>query len=119
MTQKICQFIVNYAETNQPDVDSLIEKNLIKNWEDQDNPIHLKHIRDYLLSDIKLLRLYQKILKQGNVKFDDSKVQMSLKLSGVVLTKQDKLLVFNRFYREVFNRDWVKEQLANLENKNL
>ena len=116
LTQKSCQIIVDYADTTQVDVDSLLEKNIVKDWEDKDNPIHLKHIRDYLLSDIELLRLYQKVLKKGEVKFNNSKVQMSLKLSGIVLKKQDKLVVFNKIYQKVFNPDWVEEQLANLEN---
>ena len=116
LTQKSCQIIVDYAETTQVDVDSLLEKHIVKDWEDKDNPVHLKHIRDYLLSDKKLLRLYQKVLKKGEVKFNNSQVQMSLKLSGIVLKKRDKLVVFNKIYQKVFNLGWVEEQLAKLEN---
>ena len=103
MTQKSCQIIVDYAETTQANVDSLLEKHIIKDWEDKDNPVHLKHIRDYLLSDKKLLRLYQKVLKKGEVKFNNSQVQMSLRLSGIVLKKRDKLVVFNKIYLKIFN----------------
>ena len=116
LTQKSCQIIVDYAETTQVDVDSLLEKHIVKDWEDKDNPVHLKHIRDYLLSDKKLLRLYQKVLKKGEVKFNNSQVQMSLKLSGIVLKKRDKLVVFNKIYQKIFNLGWVEEQLAKLEN---
>ena len=116
LTQKSCQIIVDYAETTQVDVDSLLEKHIVKDWEDKDNPVHLKHIRDYLLSDKKLLRLYQKVLKKGEVKFNNSQVQMSLRLSGIVLKKRDKLVVFNKIYQKIFNLEWVEEQLASLEN---
>ena len=116
LTQKSCQIIVDYAETTQVNVDSLLEKHIIKDWEDKDNPVHLKHIRDYLLSDKKLLRLYQKVLKKGEVKFNNSQVQMSLRLSGIVLKKRDKLVVFNKIYQKIFNLEWVEEQLASLEN---
>ncbi len=86
-------------------------------WEDKDNPTHLKYIRDYLLSDIELLRLYQIILKQGEVKFNNnSHIHISLRLSGIVLKQQGKLVVFNKIYQTVFNQDWVAEKLAGLES---
>ncbi len=116
LTQKLCQIIVDYAESNRPDVDKLIEENILNDWEEKDNPPHLKYIRDYLVSDIELLRLYQKVLKQREVKFNNSQIQMSLRLSGVVLKKQSKLAVFNKIYQTIFNQDWVEEQLANLED---
>ncbi|MDJ0519304.1 MAG: CHASE2 domain-containing protein [Trichodesmium sp. MO_231.B1] len=116
LTQKLCQIILDYADSSQPDVDKLIEKRILTDWERQDKPIHLKHIRDYLLSDIELLKLYQTILKQGEVKFNNSQIQMSLRLSGIVLKQQDKLVVFNKIYQTIFNQNWVEEQLVNLEN---
>ena len=116
LTQKLCQIIVDYADSSRPDVDKLVEQHILTSWEDKDNPLHLKHIQDYLLSDIQLLRLYQKVLEEGEVKFNKSQVQMSLKLSGIVLKKQDKLVIFNQIYQRVFNPDWVEEQLVNLEN---
>jgi len=115
LTQKLCQIIVDYAESPRPDVDKLVEQHILNSWEDKDNPTHLKHIQG-LLNNIQLLKLYQKVLKEGEVKFNKSQTQMSLKLSGIVLKKQDKLAIFNQIYQRVFNPDWVKEQLANLEN---
>ncbi|NER02750.1 MAG: CHASE2 domain-containing protein [Okeania sp. SIO3C4] len=116
LTQKLCQIIVDYADSPRPDVDKLVEERILSSWQDKDNPPHLKHIQDYLLSDIQLLKLYQKVLQEGEVKFNYSQIQMSLKLSGIVLKKQDKLVVFNQIYQTVFNLDWVEEQLVNLEN---
>ncbi|MEM1167520.1 MAG: AAA-like domain-containing protein [Cyanobacteria bacterium P01_H01_bin.35] len=121
LTQKICKIIVDYADTNQPDVDSLIKEHILTYWEDKDEPTHLKYIRHYLLSQTllapQLLKEYQKILLQGEIKANDSPIQMILRLSGIVIKKRDKLLVFNDIYRTIFNRDWVEEQLANLKNK--
>ncbi len=116
LTQKLCQVIVDYTNSPRPDVDKLVEEHILISWEDKDNPTHLKHIRDYLLSDIQLLKLYQKVFKEGEIKFDKSQIQMSLRLSGIVLKKQDKLVVFNKIYQRVFNPDWVEKQLVNLEN---
>ncbi len=45
-----------------------------------------------------------------------SRVQMALRLSGIVIKKQDKLVVFNKIYRTIFDRDWVQEQLVNIES---
>ena len=73
--------------------------------------VGLKYIRHYLLSKtqpqltLKLLKEYQKILLQGEIKANDSLIQRTLKLSGIVVKKEDKLVIFNRIYREVFNRD--------------
>ena len=73
--------------------------------------VGLKYIRHYLLSKtqpqltLKLLKEYQKILLQGEIKANDSLIQRTLKLSSIVVKKEDKLVIFNRIYREVFNRD--------------
>ncbi|GGA16268.1 CHASE2 domain-containing protein [Okeania sp. KiyG1] len=116
LTQKLCQIIVDYADSPRPNIDKLVQENILTSWEDKDNPLHLKYIRNYLLSDVELLRLYQTILKRGKVKFNHSQLQMSLKLSGIVLKKQDKLVVFNKIYQRIFNQNWVEEQLVNLDN---
>ena len=121
LTQRICKIIVDYAETNQPDVDSLVKEHILTYWEDKDEPTHLKYIRHYLLDQTllasQLLREYQKILLQGEIKANDSSIQMILRLSGIVIKKRDKLVVFNEIYRTIFDRDWVEKQLANLINK--
>ncbi|NEP81615.1 MAG: CHASE2 domain-containing protein [Okeania sp. SIO3B3] len=121
LTQKICKIIVDYADTDQLDIDSLVKEHILTYWEDQDEPTHLKYIHHYLLSQTllapQLLKEYQKILLQGEIKANDSPIQMILRLSGIVLKKRDKLVVFNKIYRTIFNRDWVEEQLANLRNK--
>ncbi|NEO55943.1 MAG: CHASE2 domain-containing protein [Okeania sp. SIO3B5] len=116
LTQKLCQIVVDDRDSPRPNIGKLVQEHILTSWEDKDNPIHLKYIRDYLLNDVELLRLYQTILKRGKVKFNNSQVQMSLKLSGIVLKKQDKLIVFNKIYQRIFNKNWVKEQLVNLEN---
>ena len=112
LTQKLCQIIVDYADSSRPNIDKLVQEHILTSWEDKDNPIHLRHIRNYLLSDIQLLRLYQKILQEGEVKFNKSQIQMYLNLSGIVLKKQDKLVVFNQIYQTIFSQDWVEDQLG-------
>ncbi|MEM1168941.1 MAG: CHASE2 domain-containing protein [Cyanobacteria bacterium P01_H01_bin.35] len=120
LTQKLCQIILDYADDDEPDVDKLVEENILTYWEEKDNPTHLKYMHDYLVNHgqfaTQLLRLYQTIILQGEVKANNSPVEMALRLSGIVIKKQDKLVIFNKIYRTIFNKDWVAEKLAGLES---
>ncbi|MGD1702338.1 CHASE2 domain-containing protein [Dapis sp. BLCC M229] len=124
LTQKLCQIIVDYAEDSEPDIDKLVEEHILTYWEEKDNPTHFKYMHDYLVNHVEfapqLLGLYQEILQKGEVKTDDSPVQMALRLSGIVIKREKKLVIFNKIYRKIFNEDWVEEKLAeklaNLEN---
>ena len=99
-------------------VDSLVRTRLVNNWESQDEPEHLKTIRDRLLRDEqragRLLGIYQQILQGVEVPTDDTQEQIELLLSGLVVKKQGYLQVKNRIYQEVFNREWVEKQLRQL-----
>lgn len=118
LTQKLCQIIVDYGDDDEPDVDKLVEEHILSYWKEKDNPTHLKYMHDYLVNHgqfaLQLLRLYQTILLQGEVKANNSQVEMALRLSGIVIKKQDKLVIFNKIYRTIFNQDWVEEKLAGL-----
>jgi WD40 repeat protein len=142
LTQKLCQLTL--MATNRISkipagdearwVEQLVQERIIDNWETQDQPEHLRTIRDRLcrcaprnriLSQEqragRLLGIYQQILLpplkkggQGGIASDDSPEQMELLLSGLVVKKDGKLTVRNPIYAAVFNQDWVDEQLENL-----
>ncbi|MGB3509129.1 MAG: tetratricopeptide repeat protein [Microcoleaceae cyanobacterium] len=118
LTQKLCQIIVDHTDTTEPNIDRLVEEYILTYWQEKDYPTHLTYIRHHLLGQNQLapelLRLYQKILLQGEIKANESRIQMALRLSGIVIKKQDKLVVFNKIYQTIFNLNWVEEQLANL-----
>ncbi len=123
LTQKICQIIVeNQGEiTGEPEreyVKSIVFNYIINNWESQDEPVHLKTIRDRLLRNEekagRLLGIYQNILKQGYIEIDDSNEQVELCLSGLVVKRGGKLTVYNPIYQAVFNQEWVNKQLSKL-----
>ncbi|HEY9829528.1 MAG TPA: AAA-like domain-containing protein, partial [Stenomitos sp.] len=71
LTQKVCKLILN-AESEIPEgceaewVEELVQKRIISHWESQDEPEHLKTIRDRILRREqragRLLGLYQQIL---------------------------------------------------------
>ena len=94
-------------------VEKFVRSQLIEQWEAQDQPEHLKTIRDRLLNGQQgTLELYQNVLHGAEVPLDHSPEQLALLLSGVVVRQQGRLQVANRIYREVFNPTWVNQQLA-------
>jgi hypothetical protein len=84
---------------------------VIENWESQDEPEHLKTIRDRILNSTQLpvflLDLYQKILAQGKVISIDSLEEKELLLSGLVVKQQGSLKVHNRIYELIFDSNWI------------
>jgi WD40 repeat protein len=122
LTQRLCKLVKTKGwglETgDESKVDELVKTYVITNWESQDEPEHLKTIRDRILSSDqlagRLLGLYQEILQHGEVAADDSPQQMQLRLTGLVVKQQSKLKVYNLIYESVFNLSWVERELAKL-----
>ncbi|QLE59669.1 AAA-like domain-containing protein [Nostoc sp. TCL26-01] len=116
LTQKLCKLIQGYDK--RLNVQDLVQSHIIKSWESQDEPEHLKTIRDRILRNEqragRLLGLYQQILQSGEVTTDKSSEQIELRLSGLVVEEQGKLRVYNRIYESVFNQSWVENRLADL-----
>ncbi len=120
LTQKLCRLVVEQAVEGEVDVCAIAKRSLIDNWESQDEPEHLRTIRDRLLFDEKkqvaVLGLYQQILTtqehELGIIADGSEEEALLKLSGLV-TKQGRYLrVSNPIYQSVFDLTWVQSQLA-------
>lgn len=124
LTQKLCQLAVNtsldslISDTEASWVKNLVWSNIIHKWESQDEPEHLRTIRDRLLYNEqmagRLLGIYQQILEGEEIFTDDSREQIELLLSGLVINQQGCLQVKNQIYQEVFNSKWVAKQLATL-----
>ncbi|MBR8833018.1 MAG: AAA-like domain-containing protein [Stigonema ocellatum SAG 48.90 = DSM 106950] len=129
LTQKVCQLLVQHHKKilQTPEESSLGERwfehlvlgRIIENWEAQDEPEHLKTIRDRIIqssqqSTGRLLALCQQILQHQEVMADDSPEQTELRLTGLVVKRDGKLRIYNRIYQEVFNKDWCEAELAKL-----
>jgi WD40 repeat protein len=123
LTQKVCNLILAATSTPQEGqevgwVQELVQDNIIHNWEAQDDPLHLRTIRDrMILNEEKagqLLGLYQHILEVGKIPGDDSPGQIDLRLTGLVVKREGQLQVYNPIYAAVFNRDWLDKALAKL-----
>ncbi|NJN09560.1 MAG: hypothetical protein HC815_16875 [Richelia sp. RM1_1_1] len=122
LTQKLCQLVISKENQNHlfatQLIEDIVQKSIIENWEAQDEPEHLKTIRDRILRNEqkagRLLTTYQKILQKTEVFADASLEQTDLRLSGLVVQQQGKLRVYNQIYKQVFNKIWVEKQLVNL-----
>ena len=119
ITQKLCKFMVEESEKDKPrSVQEVVKSKIIENWESKDDPEHLRTIRDRILSSEQragyLLELYQQIRQQGEVTASKSVESSELRLSGLVVQRENKLRVSNRVYQRVFNQNWVETQLKNL-----
>jgi hypothetical protein len=106
-------------------VEQLVRTHIIKNWESQDEPEHLKTIRDRLCRQHdrvfnseqrtgRLLKLYRQVLQNKDVLANDSPEQVELLLSGLLIKCDGLLKVRNQIYQAVFNLDWVEQQLEKL-----
>jgi len=124
LTQKLCNLIVAAKSSPLPGqeekwVGELVQTDILDNWEAQDEPTHLKTIRDRLLRSRKrapaLLKLYERILQQDSLLSDETHQQMELRLSGVVVKQGKYLGVYNRIYASIFNWHWLRKALASLE----
>ncbi|MGB3787627.1 MAG: AAA-like domain-containing protein, partial [Phormidesmis sp.] len=131
LTQKVCRLVAQVIRQRQEDgdvlasgaetaaalVESVVRGAIIDNWEVQDEPPHLKTIRDRIRNNARagqLLSLYQDVVQQGHIDQDGSPKQVALRLSGLVVERHGTLQVYNPIYREVFNLLWIREALASI-----
>ncbi|MBD2341537.1 AAA-like domain-containing protein [Calothrix sp. FACHB-156] len=122
LTQKLCQLMIEESlQENPRNVEQVVKSRIIENWESQDEPEHLRTIQARILRDEQragyLLELYQKIRlrdEQSEIIANDTLEQSELQLSGLVFRQQNNLRVYNPIYNEVFNQNWIDNQLKNL-----
>ena len=118
LTQKLCQLILE-RHNQKLNISQIIERDIVADWENKDEPEHLKTIRDRLCyrncaTTIRLLGLYQRILGGSVIFVNHSCEQIELRLSGLVVERQGKLEVSNPIYALVFNLSWVEGELSQL-----
>ncbi|MGF1482228.1 MAG: AAA family ATPase [Cyanophyceae cyanobacterium] len=110
LTQKLCKLIRDASSSipaNQEAewLENLVRTKIVENWEYQDEPEHLRTIRDRLLKSkqsVRLLELYRQILHRGAIVSDNSPEERELLLSGLVVKQQGTLKVQNRIYKSIF-----------------
>ncbi len=130
LTQKICQLVISVVEQADTSllqisphydtlwIDEVVRAYMLDNWEIHDEPVHLRTIRDRLFWNEnrtgRLLGIYQQLLRGQLVALDDSREQIELLLSGLVVRQSNHLAIKNLIYQHVFNLAWVNQQLNHL-----
>ncbi|MCL1467312.1 CHASE2 domain-containing protein [Argonema galeatum] len=130
LTQKLCKSIALSSQNTMSGmltippgteaywVESIVRSSIIERWESQDEPEHLRTIRDRIERNGKragrMLGIYQQILQGVEVKTDDSREQIELLLSGLVVREKGLFKVKNPIYEQIFNIKWVEKQLTSL-----
>ncbi|MDJ0692653.1 MAG: CHASE2 domain-containing protein [Xenococcaceae cyanobacterium MO_188.B32] len=108
-----------FPKNSQQFIKQLVQSRIINNWESQDEPEHLRTVRDRILrnscSSVRLLKLYQKIRRRKKIKAKNCQEHLELRLSGLVTQERGNLFVKNPIYKAVFNSNWVRQQLNELE----
>lgn len=122
-------------------VEEVVYLRMIEHWESQDDPEHLRTIRDRLLREElkapRLLGIYESVLTSSlplcdvsaaknrqevemqsdevrSLAYDDSPEHIDLLLSGLICIQQGRLTVKNRLYETIFDLSWVRDQLSQL-----
>jgi hypothetical protein len=126
LTQRLCRLIAESSDVIPVGqevswVSELVRLQVLDHWEEKDDPMHFRTIRDRLLFDQeisgKLLTLYQQILtNQDGVIIDNGSDQVQLLLSGIVTRKNRRLQVSNQIYKMVFDQSWVTESLSEISS---
>jgi WD40 repeat protein/DNA-binding response OmpR family regulator len=130
LTQKLCKLAQSTCQKHREQhltscvgeeslwVERLVRTHIIDNWEAQDEPEHLKTIRNRLLKNEqragRILGLYRQVLQNQDVFVSDSQEQVELLLSGLLVKRNGLLKVHNQIYQTIFNLEWVDKQLERL-----
>ncbi|MEO1446723.1 MAG: AAA-like domain-containing protein, partial [Cyanobacteria bacterium J06635_11] len=118
LTQKLCQLVATHGTEASTSVEEIVKTYILNNWESQDEPEHLRTIRDRFYAHPertnRLLGLYQQILAQGGITANDSPEQQALRLTGLTTKRHSQLQVFNPIYGRVFDASWVAQSLADI-----
>ena len=133
LTQKLCDAVVQTVARSQPAppalpeplptvddgmIAQLVQQHITEQWESKDEPPHLRTIQDRILGQEqranRLLGLYREILQQGSIAYDGSPSQVDLRLSGLVVERQNRLEAYNPIYRQVFDESWVAQAFTKM-----
>ncbi|CCQ70583.1 High-affnity carbon uptake protein Hat/HatR [Crocosphaera watsonii WH 0402] len=123
LTQKLCKLVTQIdriiaAGSEKKQIENLVQSKIIDNWQQQDNPEHLRTIEQKIFQETplskSLLILYEEILESGEVKFSGSQQEIVLMVSGLVVKQKDVIKPYNLIYQLVFNLQWVKQRLTEL-----
>ena len=119
LTQRLCDAVAGSGvATTETYVDRICDElYLAAGAREQDD--NLVFVRERILrsdSDLaSVLDLYSKVLRGRAIKDDNNARIESLKLAGVVRSRNGQLHISNRIYEHVFDADWVRTHMPDAE----
>ncbi|HEY9659544.1 MAG TPA: AAA-like domain-containing protein [Allocoleopsis sp.] len=120
LSQMVREMLVCHSDL-AVQISAIVQTRIIENWDSQDEPEHLRTIRDRLLRNPEkanqLLELYQQVLIRGDLPLDSSLEQSELLLSGLVVKHKKQLRLRNQIYATIFNQTWVQQELEKLRSQ--
>ena len=128
LTKTICHIFAN-SDFNIPSgleinaVDRFIEGSTIKKWQTSKVGTYIRWVKQNLVNNQKcdsyqLLKTYQQILLSGTINYQQTKEQDELLTLGVVAKEDNQLKIANLIYQQVFDGDWVADELKKISTKN-
>ena len=125
LTQKLCAAMATAEQTSgasvdEAAVDAYVNEHLASLSRVVQTEIHFQQILRYLserLSDaLATLLLYERVVAGEEVRDEIKTAVLQLKLSGLVKNNgAGRLIVRNRIYARLFDRDWIRGQLHDLQ----
>jgi len=126
LTIAVCQAIADSEDVpivarEEEWISKLVQRELIQNWENNEELKHLRSIRDRLLqpqpATLNLLRLYEQVLADKGIPANESPEQRELRTMGLAMREQGRLLIHNRIYAGIFNAQWVEKAIETIETE--
>lgn len=124
LIRTLCQLILQaespiHSSEEPGYVAQLVQQYLIKNWQTQEVAEPLQKIHAQLLNNQNcdpfwLLLSYKQIMQADDLASNGSTEQQELLKLGLVIKRQEKLIVYNRIYQKVFNSTWLDRTLESL-----
>lgn len=127
LTKIICQVFAQ-SDANIPPgkeinaVDQFVEGTLIRKWQTSKSAASIRAIRHSLLNNCRcdsnaLLKEYLDILISGSKKSEGNQEQAELLLLGLIVQAKDQLKVANIIYQQIFNQEFIAQELATSSSK--
>jgi|GEM_PF-6192612 tetratricopeptide (TPR) repeat protein len=109
-------------------VERVVQEDILTNWEEQDQPQHLRTIQGRILvrkeRAPRLLGLIKQVLQQEKAQPQgdltdswnrltiETDAEMDLRLTGLVCRREGRWQIYNPIYHAIFTPDWVAAQQA-------
>ncbi len=130
LTQKICALAAQTSRSSLRGqlhlppgteaywIEQLIQNHILQNWESQDNPEHLRNVRDRILKSPRALLLLdfcqtlvdETIPLPQSIQAQRNSLEVELLLTGLVQRTAAGLTINNRLYRRIFSAQWIVQQ---------